>query len=90
MANAINEALLMPKAERRMRHDQLLEHVQQNTAQFWAAAFISELRKAINVPDQANPTPLLYSEGVVDKYLTAQKRMILLDYDVRLGFTGRR
>ncbi|RKO91617.1 glycosyltransferase family 20-domain-containing protein [Blyttiomyces helicus] len=80
VAHAINEALCLSKEERSIKHQQLYKHVTSNTAAFWAQMFIRELRSC-NVPTGANPTPVLDTRLLLDRYRTSKKRLMLFDYD---------
>lgn len=53
-----------------------------NTASFWATSFIREMQFVARIPDQANPTPYLDTQMVVDKFKASKKRIFFLDYDV--------
>ena len=82
VATAINEALLMSREEKEMRHAQLYDYVTMNTARFWAESFIKEMM-AVSVAknDVSSTTPLLDLQLVTKHFLRARKRTFFLDYD---------
>ena len=82
VSNTLNEALRMSQAEKKARHEQLLEHVCSNSADFWARSFLEDLKASLLIPDQANPTPPLDIGLACSLYKRASRRMIFLDYDV--------
>ena len=81
VAHAINDALMMSKEERALKHHQLYHHVNRHTADFWAQSFIKELRIKTSIPEQSNPTPQLEVPFVLDAYAKSTKRLLLFDYD---------
>lgn len=81
VAKALNEALLMSDEHKTMRHAQLYDHVKSHTAQFWAQSFVTELLANIATPDQSDVTAFLDSELMTAKYMEAEKRLLLFDYD---------
>lgn len=82
VANAINDALLMSKEERAIKHQQLYSHVKKHTATFWSHSFIKELCIRSAMPEGSNETPELDVEKVIQGYLGAKKRLLMFDYDV--------
>ncbi|KAJ3035109.1 threalose-6-phosphate phosphatase [Rhizophlyctis rosea] len=80
VAHAMADAFNMLADERANKHQQLYDHVTSNTAQFWAHSFVKELR-SISTNNGANPTPNLDVPLVVDRYLQADKRLFMFDYD---------
>ncbi|CAG8548967.1 12250_t:CDS:10 [Acaulospora morrowiae] len=81
VAKAINDALLLPVEEKRVKHMQLLKHVTSHTAQFWARSFIKELLSSLSIRDQTNVTPYLDIPTLLKKYKAAKRRLLLFDYD---------
>jgi trehalose 6-phosphate synthase/phosphatase len=75
----------MSQDEKLMRHKQLYKYVTSRTVQFWARSFVKELRSSVTFPDQSNPTPLLDFNVITERYLAANKRLLLFDYDVRVS-----
>ncbi|KAJ3013925.1 threalose-6-phosphate phosphatase [Thoreauomyces humboldtii] len=81
VAVAINEGLTLNKEEKSIKHQQMYDHVASNTAAFWAASFVKELRAASAAPSATNTTPLLDVSLVVERYKNAKKRLLMFDYD---------
>ncbi|KAI8918785.1 glycosyltransferase family 20-domain-containing protein [Entophlyctis helioformis] len=81
VAHAINDALLLSKEDRVIKHKQLYAHVTSHTAQFWSTSFIKELRKTALVPDHQTTTPILDISRIIDGYQNSKKRLLLFDYD---------
>ncbi|KAI8799255.1 glycosyltransferase family 20-domain-containing protein [Cladochytrium replicatum] len=81
VANAIYDALTMGKEERFSRHQQQYAHVSTHTAEFWAASFVKELRVCASLPSLLNTTPVLDEDATVRAYKTAERRLIMFDYD---------
>lgn len=81
VANSIYYALTMPKEEQIIRHKQLFKIVSSQTVQFWAKSFYNELQRNIRINDPSVPIPLLERNNIRDKYINANKRLILFDYD---------
>ncbi|KAG0239206.1 hypothetical protein BGX31_002981 [Mortierella sp. GBA43] len=83
VAEAIHEALVMKDEEKFMRWNELRKHVCTNTAQFWAADFVSELIKVHGDVQRRYSIhiPLLDMQVVIPKFRSAKHRLLLLDYD---------
>ncbi|KAI8817533.1 glycosyltransferase family 20-domain-containing protein [Fimicolochytrium jonesii] len=81
VANTINEALTLSKEEKAIKHQQMLDHVLSNTAAFWAATFVKELRMASQLPSMTSTTPVLDIPLVVERYRKAKRRLLMFDYD---------
>ncbi|CAO3587680.1 unnamed protein product [Absidia cylindrospora] len=82
VAKALNEALKMSPEDKWTRHEQLYQHVTRHTASFWAHSFVSHL---ISISEQQNlqshATPALDMTSLVNKYQSANKRLMFFDYD---------
>jgi trehalose 6-phosphate synthase len=56
-ARGLEQALAMPLAERRRRHEALLESVHRGTADEWARGFLAELRRGQRPRSEATSNP---------------------------------
>jgi trehalose 6-phosphate synthase/phosphatase len=81
VANAIYEALTMPKEEQIIKYKQLYKIVSTQTVQSWAKSFVTELLRNSLSYDPSIPIPLLERNNIKEKYLNAKKRLIFFDYD---------
>lgn len=81
VAHAINDALLLSREDRAVKHKQLYSHVTSHTAQFWAESFAKELRKTALMPLQSDPTPFLDIRASSLVYKQARRRLLMFDYD---------
>ncbi|KAJ3049258.1 threalose-6-phosphate phosphatase [Rhizophlyctis rosea] len=81
VAHAIADSFDMAADERANKHQQLYDHVTSNTAQFWARSFVKELRAVGSAGSGANQSPRLDTSLVVDRYVQAEKRLFMFDYD---------
>ncbi|KAF9205719.1 hypothetical protein BGZ49_003654 [Haplosporangium sp. Z 27] len=83
VATAILDALEMNEDEKSVRWDELRKHVCTHTAQFWAQGFVSELIKVHSDVQRRYSIhiPLLDMAAVLPQYRSANRRLLLLDYD---------
>lgn len=81
VANAIHEALLMPREERSTKHQALYQHICSHTSDFWAESFLKQLAATEAVPQQSNPTPFLDHALFKGRYAASKRRLFLFDYD---------
>ncbi|KAF2834824.1 glycosyltransferase family 20 protein [Patellaria atrata CBS 101060] len=81
VANAINDALIMPTSQRKAQHDKLYEHVFKNNVRSWTDRFFRRLLTNLNTFDQTFNTPALDKEKLFSQYRQAKKRLFMFDYD---------
>ena len=80
MADAIEQALAMPEAERRTRMTQLNARVTHFNVHRWADSFLSALAEE-ELTHRGGPGPLLQPETVRAAAREAARLVVLLDYD---------
>ena len=80
MADAIEQALAMPEAERRSRMTQLSARVTHFNVQRWADSFLEALAEEDLTP-RSGPTATLDFEAVTAALAERQRLVLLLDYD---------
>jgi len=78
MADAIEQALAMPEAERRARMTQLNARVTHFDVHHWADGFLNALGEDAA---RSEPPPLLPAQVVLDTAREARRLVVLLDYD---------
>ena len=83
LAAAIDRGLTMPDEEKARRQEALHNVVTTHTSATWALALVKMLLGAINTENKAHSTPELDRALFKTKYDSAQKRLLLFDYDVR-------
>jgi len=81
VADAINEALLMPEEKRKEQFEGLYEHVVSNNVQSWTNSFMRRLMTNLSSFDQSFSTPALDRAKCLQQYRKAKKRLFMLDYD---------
>lgn len=81
VAKAIDYALRLSDEEKRARHDQLYHQVVMHTSHTWAAGLVKQLLARLHSEHSAHFTPPLDRKEMVEKYRSANKRLLLLDYD---------
>ncbi|RKP09640.1 glycosyltransferase family 20-domain-containing protein, partial [Thamnocephalis sphaerospora] len=82
VADAINEALTMSAEDKNTKHQHLYNHVATYTAEYWARAFVRELRANLRMPGRGGTTPLLDGERIRTAYTQATgRRLLMFDYD---------
>lgn len=90
LANAIHEAVTMPKETRQSNHQKLYRYVTKYTAAYWGVSFVNELRRVSEEFGQRMYTPPLDTKEVAAKIKAAQKKkVVLLDYDGTLTATHK-
>ncbi|MEM9990757.1 MAG: bifunctional alpha,alpha-trehalose-phosphate synthase (UDP-forming)/trehalose-phosphatase [Bacteroidota bacterium] len=81
--SALIQALEMPKEEQRQRLEIMQEKLKRYDVRHWANTFINEQKKLMQ--SQLEPTTNLLNEAeqqqLLDAYKTANKRLVVLDYD---------
>jgi len=87
IADAIYEAINMPKEEQQTRNDQLQKRLERYNVEKWANDFMNSLLdqkeiEAINVSKRVTDLRL---ESILDDYKKAEKRLLFLDYDGTLA-----
>jgi trehalose 6-phosphate synthase/phosphatase len=77
VAEAIHEALEMKAEEKEIRWNEMRKHVSTNTAQFWAAGFVSELIKVHSDVQRRYSIhiPLLNMQAVLPEFRAAKRRL---------------
>ena len=80
MADAIEQALAMPEAERRARMTQLNARVKHFDVHRWADNFLQALDEEDAAAQQQQP-PLLVTEALLAAAREARRLVVLLDYD---------
>ncbi len=81
VAKAIDYGLRLSQEECVARHNQLYNQVTLHTSHTWAATLVKQLAYRMNSEEAAHFTPPLELDAVVEKYRSAHKRLLLLDYD---------
>jgi trehalose 6-phosphate synthase/phosphatase len=81
VADAINEALIMPEEQRKEQHNQLYKHVISNNVQAWTNNFLKRLMTNLSSFDQSFATPALDRAKLLQQYRSAKKRVFMFDYD---------
>jgi trehalose 6-phosphate synthase/phosphatase len=82
-ARAIAQALVMPRAERRLRMRALRERVTARGVTVWASAFLAGLDRAAAVAGEARPrlASALELDRLVERVASSRRLVLLLDYD---------
>ncbi|KAK4522953.1 hypothetical protein GAYE_PCTG32G0843 [Galdieria yellowstonensis] len=82
LANAIHEALSMPRREREIKHWKLYRYVTTHTAEYWAKSFFQELDNVVKHRDELRLSlPLLNVKSVTKRMSNARIRLFLLEYE---------
>lgn len=81
VADALDQALLRSKDQRREVHKKLYNHVSQHTVQHWTHNFLDRLSATASPSGQVNYTPFLDTTSLLTRYLIAQRRLFMFDYD---------
>ncbi|GJQ09065.1 hypothetical protein GpartN1_g856.t1 [Galdieria partita] len=82
LANAIYEAISMPRREREIKHWKLYRYVTTHTAEYWAKSFFQELDNVVKHRDELRLSlPLLNLKSVTKRMSNARARMFLLEYE---------
>lgn len=83
VAAAMHQGLVMSKEEKERRHDSLYKVVTTHTSHTWAAVLVKMLLTQINTENTARQTPFIPLDKLQASYQSAEKRLLLFDYDVR-------
>lgn len=89
IADAINQALVMPEEEKKMRMDRMKAKISKQTVNKWARDFMDEWHNVIVRNKQLENKFLsdTHVDEIATHYRNAQRRLIVLDYDGTLmGF----
>jgi trehalose 6-phosphate synthase/phosphatase len=89
IAEALHQALTMPKEEQQRRNYELQNILQRYDIHHWVHVFMQELQEIKDRQQQFEVRKLNYKmrQSLADHYKTAQSRIIFLDYDGTLtGF----
>ena len=86
VAQAIDDALTMPEAERRERHKFNFSHVEVHTSQAWADTFIAELNdthveaelRRLRIP------PRLRASDLIGPFTESRQRLVILGFNATL------
>ncbi|KAE8225727.1 hypothetical protein CF319_g1578 [Tilletia indica] len=81
VAKAIDFGLRLQPAQKRERHAMLYTQVVSHTSHTWAAQLVKQLLVRLESGQAAHFTPPLERNRLIDAYLSARKRLLLLDYD---------
>jgi trehalose 6-phosphate synthase/phosphatase len=83
LAEALKEALQMPKEEQERRNTIMQERLRRYDVIHWATEFIGQLTQMKEVQEQfnANLAPAPVRREIADKYAHARRRLLLIDYD---------
>ena len=89
-ADAIKIAIEMSTEEREQRWSKLMNIVVHHKAEFWVTSFLERLSKAHNEHSRRDTLsiPRLSVPELVDKYVAAEKRLFILDYEGTLAAYG--
>lgn len=81
IAAVLNSVLAMCKDERKNYHDRISKFVNANSARHWVTSFLSSIVRSSEMLDIYQPTPFLSFDRLVDRFMNADRRLILMDYD---------
>jgi trehalose 6-phosphate synthase/phosphatase len=81
VAEAINNALTMPKDEREDTFNKLFKYVVSNTVQSWTDNYLKALLNNLESFDQTFQTPALDRAKLLYQYRQAKHRLFMFDYD---------
>ncbi|CAO1620800.1 unnamed protein product [Jaminaea pallidilutea] len=81
VAKAIDYGLRMPAEERKARHDELLGQILGHTSHHWAISLLKQMLLRIQTEQTAHFTPALDRMLLKQRFDTAKKRLLLMDYD---------
>ena len=81
VADAINEALIMPQEQRKEQHDKLYKRVVSSNVQAWTNNFLKRLMTNLSSFDQSFATPALDRAKLLQQYRQAKKCVFMFDYD---------
>ena len=81
VAEAINDALTMPAAQKEIQHRKMYKHVVTNTVHLWSKNYLGRLLMNLISFDQSIATPALDRSKLLNRYRKAKKRLFMFDYD---------
>ena len=81
VAEAIHQALIMPKEEKANQERKLYQHVATHTVQVWLKTYIARLLVNLASFNQSFATPVLDRALLLTRYRKARKRLFMFDYD---------
>ncbi|OAX81775.1 trehalose-phosphatase [Emergomyces africanus] len=81
VADAINQALLMPPKAREAQHSQLYKHVTTHTITTWSDKYLERLLTNLSSFDQSIATPALDKSKLLSQYRKSRRRLFMFDYD---------
>ncbi|PCH35002.1 glycosyltransferase family 20 protein [Wolfiporia cocos MD-104 SS10] len=85
VAAAMHRGLMMTDEEKLNRHQQLYKTVTTHTSHTWAAMLAKMLLAQIGGQNFARMTPPMPKDRLESQYVSAKKRLFLLDYDGTLA-----
>lgn len=80
---ALENALALPHAERRMRIDAMCERVVELDSRRWAGEFVERLDRAAQRNRELQPAPIDQAavDSLVQRFQRARRRLLFVDYD---------
>jgi trehalose 6-phosphate synthase/phosphatase len=83
MADALKEALQMPREEQERRNSIMQERLRRYDVIRWATDFVNQLVQMNEMQEQynANLVPSAVRSQMVDEYVRADQRLLFIDYD---------
>lgn len=81
VADTINEALHMPRNERKANHDKLYDYISTHTVSTWTNNFLRRLLTNLTSFSQSELTPILDRRKMLSRYHGSKKRLFMFDYD---------
>ncbi|KAI9499786.1 glycosyltransferase family 20-domain-containing protein [Coemansia spiralis] len=81
VAQAIDTAFRMSPEDKTARYKEMHNHVMTHDAQYWASAFIDDLRATVLAGQTNTETPSLDFGLIKKEFAAAKKRLVMLDYD---------
>ncbi|KAI8453549.1 trehalose-phosphatase [Phakopsora pachyrhizi] len=81
VAKAIDQCLSMTDAEKLQRHKQLYTRVKLHSSAVWASTLILQLLHCMRGDQTMESVKLLKEQEMFKKYVAADKRLLLFDYD---------
>ncbi|KAK6387710.1 threalose-6-phosphate phosphatase [Exophiala oligosperma] len=81
VADALQEALEMPEAQKRHDHEKLYNYVTTHTVSTWTKNFLTRLLINLTSFTQSDLTPALDRNRMISQYRAASKRLFMFDYD---------
>ncbi|MBP1624959.1 MAG: UDP-forming alpha,alpha-trehalose-phosphate synthase, partial [Acidobacteria bacterium] len=89
LANALKEALEMPREEQERRNAIMQERLRRYDVVRWATDFVSQLGQMRGIQEQYGEKPPVMKH-IAERYSQAGKRLLLIDYDSALLPAERR